>query len=58
MRQTEDLELPSFDEILEVRNLKILDMDIRLRSQQEFRDALSIILAELRETKTGSVIGC
>ena len=49
MRRSEDQEQPSFDEILDERKLKSLDMDIRLRSQQEFRDELSIMLAELRD---------
>ena len=49
LRQSEDFEQPSFDEILDHRKMTSLDMDIRLRSQQEFRDELSIMLAELRD---------
>ena len=49
MKQTEDLEQPSCDEILAERKMKSLDMDIRLRSQQEFRDELSLMLSELRD---------
>ena len=49
MKQTEDLEQPSFDEILAERKMKSLDMDIRLRSQQEFRDELSLMLSELKD---------
>jgi len=49
MKQTEDLEQPSFDEILAERKMKSLDMDIRLRSQQGFRDELSLMLSELRD---------
>ena len=49
MRRSEDQEQPSFDEILDERKLTSLDMDIRLRSQQEFRDELSIMLADLRD---------
>ena len=48
LRKSNDVEQPSFDEILDQRKMKSLDMDIRLRSQQEFRDELSIMLAELR----------
>ncbi len=49
LRKSKDVEQPSFDEILDQRKMKSLDMDIRLRSQQEFRDELSIMLAELRD---------
>ena len=49
LRKSNDVEQPSFDEILDQRKMKSLDMDIRLRSQQEFRDELSIMLAELRD---------
>ena len=47
-RQSEDYEQPSYAEILAQRKMTSLDMDIRLRSQQEFRDELSIMLADLR----------
>ena len=46
--EVEEYEQPSFEEILDERKMKSLDMDVRLRSQQEFRDELSIMLADLR----------
>jgi len=49
LRKSKDVEQPSFEEILDQRKMTSLDMDIRLRSQQEFRDELSIMLAELRD---------
>ncbi|MDB4749322.1 hypothetical protein OAF83_00305 [Rubripirellula sp.] len=48
-RQGEEYEQPSYDEILAQRKMTSLDMDIRLRSQQEFRDELSTMLADLRK---------
>ena len=48
LRRSEEYEKPSFEEILDERKMKSLDMDVRLRSQQEFRDELSIMLADLR----------
>ena len=48
LRRSEEYEQPSFEEILDERKMKSLDMDVRLRSQQEFRDELSIMLADLR----------
>ena len=48
-RQSEDYEQPSYAEILAQRKMTSLDMDIRLRSQQEFRDELSTMLADLRK---------
>jgi hypothetical protein len=51
LRQSEDREQPDFDEILEARKLKSYDMDLRLRSQKEFRDDLSTMLAELTDEK-------
>lgn len=51
MRQGEDREQPDFDEILEARKLQSYDMDMRLRSQSEFRDELSTMLAELRDER-------
>ena len=51
MRQSEDREQPDFDEILEARMMESLDMDIRLRSQKEFRDELGKMLAEHTEEK-------
>ncbi len=47
-QQGENYEQPSYAEILTQRKMASLDMDIRLRSQQEFRDELSIMLADLR----------
>jgi uncharacterized coiled-coil protein SlyX len=51
MRQGEDREQPDFDEILEARKLDGYDLEMRLQSQQAFRDELSTMLAELK-TKT------
>jgi hypothetical protein len=51
LRQSEDREQPDFDEILDARKTKGYDMDIRLRSQKEFRDDLTAMLANLREER-------
>ncbi len=51
IQQSEDREQPDFDEILEARKMKSYDMDMRLRSQKEFRDDLSTMLAELRDER-------
>ncbi len=51
LRQSEDREQPDFDEILEARKMKSYDMDMRLRSQKEYRDDLSTMLAELRDER-------
>ncbi len=51
LRESEDREQPNFDEILEARKMQSYDMDMRIRSQQEFRDDLSTMLAELREER-------
>jgi len=51
LKDSEDREQPDFDEILAARKLKSYDMDIRLRSQQEFREDLSTMLAELIEER-------
>ena len=51
LRDSEDREQPDFDEILEARRMWSYDMDMRLRSQTEFRDELSTMLAELREER-------
>jgi uncharacterized coiled-coil protein SlyX len=48
MRQSEDREQPDFEEILEARKLDGLDLEVRLQSQQAFRDELSTMLAELK----------
>ena len=51
LRESEDREQPDFDEILEARKAQSYDMDMRLRSQKEFRDELSTMLAELRNER-------
>jgi hypothetical protein len=51
LRDSADGEQPDFDEILEARKMQSYDMDMRLRSQQEFRDQISTMLAELREER-------
>ena len=51
LRDSEDREQPDFDEILEARKLKSYDMDIRLRSEREFRDELSAMQAELSDDR-------
>ena len=51
LRDSADGEQPAFDEILEARKMQSYDMDMRLRSQQEFRDQISTMLAELREER-------
>jgi hypothetical protein len=51
LQHNEDHEQPDFDEILDARKIKSYDMDIRLRSQKEFRNDLSTMLAELREDR-------
>lgn len=48
MRQGEDREQPDFDEILEARKLDGFDLEMRLKSQQSFRDQLSTMLAKLK----------
>lgn len=48
MQQGEDREQPDFDEILEARQRQSLDIDMRLRSQREFADELSVMLSSLR----------
>src|SRR6056297_212925 len=48
LHQGEDREQPNFDEILEARKLDSYDMEVRLQSQQAFRDELSKMLAELK----------
>ena len=48
LREGEDREQPDFNEILDARKMKSYDMDIRLRSQKEFRDELTVMLSELR----------
>ena len=48
LREGEDREQPDVNEILDARKMKSYDMDIRLRSQKEFRDELTVMLSELR----------
>ncbi|WP_419195145.1 hypothetical protein [Novipirellula herctigrandis] len=48
LKQSEDREQPDFEEILQARKMESLEMDMRLRSQNEYRDDLSKMLAELR----------
>ena len=48
LMQSEGREQPDFSEILEARKMESLDLDLRLRSQQEFRNELSLMLASLR----------
>lgn len=48
MQEGEDREQPDFDEILEARQRQSLDIDMRLRSQREFKDELSVMLASLK----------
>ena len=52
LKEAEDREQPDFDEILEARRVKNYDTDMRLRSQSEFRDELSQMLAELTDERT------
>ncbi len=49
MRASEDREQPDFDDILEARKMESFDMDVRLRSQKEYRDELATMLAEIKE---------
>lgn len=46
--ESQQQEQPNYEEILEARKMETLDMDLRLRSQKEFRDQLSSMLAELK----------
>lgn len=46
--ESQQQEQPDYEEILEARKMETLDMDLRLRSQKEFRDQLSSMLAELK----------
>jgi len=47
LNRSEDREEPDFDEVLAARKLESLDMDLRLRSQTQFRDELNAMLANL-----------
>ena len=47
-QKSRQYEQPDYEEILEARKMETLDMDLRLRSQREFRDQLSSMLADLK----------
>ena len=47
-QKSQQQEQPDYEEILEARKMETRDMDLRLRSQKEFRDQLSSMLAELK----------
>ncbi|WP_372716377.1 hypothetical protein [Novipirellula sp.] len=49
LAQSEDREQPDFEEILQARKMESLEMDMRLRSQDQYRDELSQMEANLRE---------
>jgi len=51
LANSEQREQPDFDEILDARRRDSLDIDMRLRSQQEFRDELATMLADLRKQR-------
>jgi hypothetical protein len=51
LRQSEDREQPDFDDILEARKMESYDMDLRLRSEKEFSEQLSVKLAELTDER-------
>ena len=48
IRDGEDREQPDFNEILDARKMASLDMDMRLRSQDQLRDELSADIAKHR----------
>lgn len=47
LRESDDGEQPSFEQVLEARRLAGLDMDLRLRSQNRYRGELAEMLAKL-----------
>jgi flagellar motility protein MotE (MotC chaperone) len=47
----ESTEQPSYEEVLEQRAAKGLDMDLRLASQAKYREELEVMLADLREER-------
>lgn len=51
LRQSEDREQPDFEDILEARKMESYDMDLRLRSEKEFSEQLSVKLAELTDER-------
>lgn len=48
LNETEDREQPDFDEILEARKLDSFDVEMKLQSQQAFRDEISAKWNELQ----------
>ncbi len=48
LRESEDREQPDFEEILDARKMESLDMDMRRRSQDEYREAQTKREAALR----------
>jgi hypothetical protein len=51
LNEAEGHEQPDFDEILEARKLESLDMDMRLKSQQVFRDEMTALMMEVRDDR-------
>lgn len=51
LSEGEDREQPDFDEILQARKMESYDMDLRLQSQQKFRNELGTMLADLRDDR-------
>lgn len=49
MQAGEDREQPDFNDILEARKMESFDMDVKLRSQKEYRDELATMLANFKE---------
>lgn len=49
LKNAEDREQPDFDDILEARKMENYDMDVRLRSQQRYREQLSEMQAALKD---------
>jgi hypothetical protein len=47
LQQSEASEQPDFEQILDARKLQSLDMDLRMRSQNEMREQIRNLLAEL-----------
>ncbi len=50
LRASEDREQPDFDDILEARKMESYDMDVRLRSQKEYRDLLKTLEADIKQS--------
>ncbi|MFG0260828.1 MAG: hypothetical protein ACF788_00315 [Novipirellula sp. JB048] len=49
MAEHDEREQPDFEEILQARKMESLEMDMRLRSQNQYRDELSKMELDLRE---------